>query len=605
MADRRTLIRRLSFDLVGLGPTPEEVDAFVADTAPGAYGRLVEQLLASPAYGEHWGRFWLDKARYADALPGFEGSTANPWRYRDWVIRTLNEDAGYDDFVSRQLATDLIKDTGPDDLAALGFFGLSPSYWKELKLDISLVRETVAKELEERVDVFGRTFLGLTLSCSRCHDHKFDPISNRDYYAIGGVLMSSRPVDRPLAGDDVWLPIREAREQVRNLTVSLAKMKEQLPKTPANKKRFKQIEAKIAAIRKSTEFASNTVMVRAVEEASIHVVPDGPARNRIEFRHGKPRDLHIHIRGNPMRKGPLVPRRFLEVLTDGKLKPFQQGSGRLELARAMFTDGHPLVARVIVNRIWEQHFGQGLVRTPSNFGTQGQKPSHPGLLDDLAARFVTHHWSLKWLHREITASATYRQSSRNRPDGQASDPDNRLLWRFTPRRLASSLAGAMLQVTGSLDQRIGGAAGNLGDDNYSRGPSRGKSTARRSASSSRCTISPTPARTAHVGNRPPPGTAVVRHEQPLPVQAGRSPGHGDGIGNGKPLPSHIHDAYRILFQRQPTDENWPSVKGFPFPGKLQPPTRHNGPPAGPSTSTRCWPATNFSLSTDRHHRRPR
>ena len=280
-ADRRTLIRRLSFDLVGLGPTPEEVDAFVADKAPGAYGRLVEQLLASPAYGEHWGRFWLDKARYADALPGFEGSTANPWRYRDWVIRTLNEDAGYDDFVSRQLATDLIKDTGPDDLAALGFFGLSPSYWKELKLDISLVRETVAKELEERVDVFGRTFLGLTLSCSRCHDHKFDPISNRDYYAIGGVLMSSRPVDRPLAGDDVWLPIREAREQVRNLTVSLAKMKEQLPKTPANKKRFKQIEAKIAAIRKSTEFASNTVMVRAVEEASIHVVPDGPARNRI------------------------------------------------------------------------------------------------------------------------------------------------------------------------------------------------------------------------------------------------------------------------------------------------------------------------------------
>jgi len=556
VADRRTLIRRLSFDLVGLGPTPEEVDAFVADTAPGAYGRLVEQLLASPAYGEHWGRFWLDKARYADALPGFEGSTANPWRYRDWVIRTLNEDAGYDDFVSRQLATDLIKDTGPDDLAALGFFGLSPSYWKELKLDISLVRETVAKELEERVDVFGRTFLGLTLSCSRCHDHKFDPISNRDYYAIGGVLMSSRPVDRPLAGDDVWLPIREAREQVRNLTVSLAKMKEQLPKTPANKKRFKQIEAKIAAIRKSTEFASNTVMVRAVEEASIHVVPDGPARNRIEFRHGKPRDLHIHIRGNPMRKGPLVPRRFLEVLTDGKLKPFQQGSGRLELARAMFTDGHPLVARVIVNRIWEQHFGQGLVRTPSNFGTQGQKPSHPGLLDDLAARFVTHHWSLKWLHREITASATYRQSSRNRPDGQASDPDNRLLWRFTPRRLAiEPWRDAMLQVTGSLDQRIGGAAGNLGDDNYSRRTLYGKIDRKTLSVILKMHDFPDPG--AHSARRKPTTTPVQQlfaMNSPFLFKQADRLATVIGIGNGKPLPSHIHDAYRILFQRQPTDD---------------------------------------------------
>ena len=288
--------RRVFLDLVGRPPQPGEVDDFLANPNRREYGRMVDRLLANPQYGEKWARRWLDLARYADTN-GYQGDqTRTMWPYRDWVVDALNADAGYDDFVSRQLATDLMDETGPDDLAALGFFGLSPTYWKELKLDISLVRETVAKELEERVDVFSRTFLGLTLACSRCHDHKFDPISNRDYYAIGGVLMSSRPVDRPLAGNDVWLPIRKAREEVRNLTVSLAKMKEQLPKTEANKKRFKEIDEKIKQIRKSAEFASSTVMVRAVEEASIHVVPDGPARNRIEFRHRQPRDLHIHIR---------------------------------------------------------------------------------------------------------------------------------------------------------------------------------------------------------------------------------------------------------------------------------------------------------------------
>ena len=552
-ADRRTLIRRLSFDLNGLAPSPEAVDRFVDDTTPGSYDRLVARLIASPAYGEHWGRFWLDKARYTDALPSFESSTANPWRYRDWVVDALNADAGYDDFVSRQLATDLMDETGPDDLAALGFFGLSPTYWKELKLDISLVRETVAKELEERVDVFSRTFLGLTLACSRCHDHKFDPISNRDYYAIGGVLMSSRPVDRPLAGNDVWLPIRKAREEVRNLTVSLAKMKEQLPKTEANKKRFKEIDEKIKQIRKSAEFASSTVMVRAVEEASIHVVPDGPARNRIEFRRGQPRDLHIHIRGNPMRKGPLVPRRFLEVLTAGKLKPFQNGSGRLELARALFDDGHPLVARVIVNRIWEQHFGHGLVRTPSNFGTQGQLPSHPGLLDDLAARFVSHDWSLKWLHREIVGSATYRQSSHNRADGQVTDPDNRLLWRASPRRLAiEPWRDAMLQVTNSLDQRLGGPAGDLGNDNNSRRTLYGKIDRKRLSVILKMHDFPDPG--THSPHRKPTTTPVQQlfamNSPFLFQQADRLALQISG-SQRQPVKSGIHAAYRVLFQRTP------------------------------------------------------
>ncbi len=563
-ADRRTLARRLSFDLAGLAPAPADVDQFVADTSPGAYERLVARLLASPAYGEHWGRFWLDKARYADALPGFEGSTAHPWRYRDWVVDALNADAGYDDFVKRQLATDLMASTGSDDLAALGFFGLSPSYWKDLKLDISLVRETVAKELEERVDTFGRTFLGLTLACSRCHDHKFDPISNRDYYAIGGVLMSSRPVDRPLAGDDVWLPIREAREQVRNLSVSLAKMKEQLPKTAENKKKFKEVEQQIATIRKSAEFASGTIMVRAVEDASIHVVPDGPARNRIEFRRGEPRDLHIHIRGNPMRKGPLVARRFLEVLTRGKLRPFQKGSGRLELAEALFDDGHPLVARVIVNRIWEHHFGQGLVRTPSNLGTQGQKPSHPGLLDDLARRFVENHWSLKWLHREIVGSATYRQSSRNRQEGQATDPANRLLWRFLPRRLAiEPWRDSMLQATGSLDQRLGGPAGDLGNANNRRRTLYGKIDRKTLNVILKMHDFPDPG--THSPRREPTTTPVQQlfamNSPFLFQQADRLAGQVP-IQPGQSVRSSVHTAYRALFQRAPTIDEVSLAESF-------------------------------------------
>ena len=555
-ADRRTLIRRLSFDLTGLGPSTEDVENFVADQTPGAYDHLVSRLLASPAYGEHWGRFWLDKARYADALPGFENSTAHPWRYRDWVIQALNDDITYDDFVSRQLATDLMTETGPEDLAALGFFGLSPTYWKELKLDISLVRETVAKELEERVDVFGRTFLGLTLACSRCHDHKFDPISNRDYYAIGGVLMSSRPVDRPLAGDDVWLPIRAAREQVRNLSVSLAKMKEQLPKTKENKERFQEIESQIAKIKKSVAFASGTVMVRAVEEASIHVVPDGPARNRIEFRRSEPRDLYIHIRGNPMRKGPLVPRRFLEVLTAGKLKPFQSGSGRLELARALFSDGHPLVARVIVNRIWEQHFGQGLVRTPSNFGTQGQRPSHPGLLDDLAAGFVAHDWSLKWLHREIVVSATFRQSSHNRPDGQLRDPDNRLLWRFSPRRLAiEPWRDAMLQTTRSLDRRLGGPAGDLSDKGNLRRTVYGTIDRKKLNVILKMHDFPDPG--THSPRREPTTTPVQQlfaMNSPFLFRQADQLARQIGDGTGQSIEPSIHTAYRVLFQRPPTED---------------------------------------------------
>lgn len=207
-ADARTLIRRASFDLTGLPPKPEEVETFVNDKSATAYERLLEPLLASPQYGERWARFWLDKARYTDAISGFENSRASPWLYRDWVVKAFQQDMPYPDFVKRQLATDLMPETGPHDMPALGFLGLSPTYWKELKLQRSLIQTVVAEEWEERMDALGRTFLGLTLACARCHDHKFDPILQEDYYAVAGVLASSRMMDRPLVTEEQFEPVR-------------------------------------------------------------------------------------------------------------------------------------------------------------------------------------------------------------------------------------------------------------------------------------------------------------------------------------------------------------------------------------------------------------
>ncbi len=472
-ADRATLIRRASFDLTGLPPTPEDVVAFVADQSRNAYESLVERLLQSPHYGEKWGRMWLDLARYTDKTADWLYPTGQAHLYRDWVVQAFNDDIPYDEFIHRQLATDLIPETGPEDLPALGFIALSPTYWKELKLPCEIINTIVADEWEERVDAVSRTFLGLTVACARCHDHKFDPISSADYYALAGVFASCRQVERPVIAAADYEPVRKARADVAKLEEQIAKLKKQKPQP---KDKIAELTAQIDTIRSSTPLY-NTPIANAVSEESLYVVRAGKTAQegtRLDYR-PEPRNLPLFIRGNANRPGPEVPRRFLTVLsleTDASAEPppFEHGSGRLELAHAITTDAVSLTARVIVNRIWMMHFGQGLVATPSNFGQTGDRPTHPRLLDDLAARFIAGGWSIKQLHREILLSATWQQSSASEESRSRADPENRWLSRMNRQRLDfESWRDAMLAATGVLDLRIGGPSADVDAvDNHRR-----------------------------------------------------------------------------------------------------------------------------------------
>ncbi len=399
-ADPRTLIRRVTFDLIGLPPTPEEVEAFAKEAAAkpqAAYEALVERLLASPHYGERWGRHWLDVARYADTTANDANAVMRyAWRYRDYVVAAFNDDLPYDQFVTEQLAGDLQPRT--DDVAlttrrviATGLLMLGPKALAETdkeqsRLDI----------VDEQIDVTGRTFLGLTLGCARCHDHKFDPFPTTDYYALAGIFRSTEPF----------------RDEARNASMWQEWPLDQGPGRPP-------------------------LLVMAPKE-------------------GKPTDLRVHKRGNRHNLGDIVPRRFPQILTPADRQPvFGDTSGRLELARWIASADNPLTARVMVNRIWQHHFGVGLVATSDNFGTRGAAPTHPELLDWLAAHFVESGWSVKAMHRLILTSSTYRQASAGRePPG--TDPTNRLLWRM-PRRLdAESLRDAILAVSGRLDRTVGG-----------------------------------------------------------------------------------------------------------------------------------------------------
>jgi cytochrome c553 len=382
-ADARTLVRRLSLDLTGLPPTAQQVESFVRDPSEAAWRQLVDQLLASPAYGERWARLWLDVARYAEDQAHIVGEDKsltypNAWQYRDWVIQALNQDLSYAQFIRLQLAADLLEGPESPNLAALGFIGLGPKYYDRGQLFV------MAEEWEDRVDVVGRGLLGLTVACARCHDHKYDPIRTADYYGLAGIFASTRMFNRSLtdkaATDD------------------------------------------------------------AKPEDSMHIV-----------REGTPTDLHVFVRGDVDNKGPLAPRRFLPILTQNP-QNFTEGSGRKQLAEAIVDPGNPVTARVIVNRIWAAYFGRGLVGTLSNFGLLGDRPTHPELLDDLAVRFQQHGWSLKWLHREIVLSGTYRQNSQATAEVLTRDPDNIWLARMPRRRLgAEGWRDSLLAVTGRLE----------------------------------------------------------------------------------------------------------------------------------------------------------
>jgi len=462
-ADNRILSRRLSFDLTGLPPE---------ESANSDLKSQIETLLASPHYGERWGRHWLDLARYADVTEEWSEAKSPPFLYRDWVVAAFNSDMPYDQFVIRQLANDLLPETRPEDNAALGFIGLSPSYWKELQLPPAIISVTVAEEWEEHIDAVGRTFLGLTLGCARCHDHKSDPVSAEDYYALAGVFASVQIADKPVVSDALWKPVEAARAKVATLEKQRDDLKKVKPAPADLKEQVAAIEKSIAGVKTSTpHFALATAS--GVVDAALFVKEkaDGKHGTSLDYVKGVSQDLALQRRGNPNDKGEIVPRRFLSAFpqADGKPRPLTNGSGRLDLAHAIVDEAAALSARVIVNRVWQHHFGRGLVETPSEFGPAGEAPTHPELLDDLAARFVENGWSIKWLHREILNSATWQQTSLVPYEVESRDPSNHLYSRMTRRRLDFEVwRDAMLAATNELDLKVGGEPFNLDDASQTR-----------------------------------------------------------------------------------------------------------------------------------------
>ncbi len=441
-ADRRTLLRRVTFDLHGLPPTAAEIEAFEKDQSPDAYEKVVDRLLASPRYGERWGRHWLDLARYADTK-GYvfteERRYAFAYTYRDYVIRAFNEDLPYDQFILQQLAADQLP-LGADKrpLAAMGFLTLGRRFLNNVH-DI----------IDDRIDVTTRGLLGLTVSCARCHDHKYDPIPTADYYSLHGVFLSSQePKELPLIGETPRTPEYLAFEkELKTRERAVAEFKEKNKQELAAKNRkfrdaLKALQKKVDAWQAGSPFAPPRAMV-LVDRAA-------------------PVQARVLKRGSPNTPGPLVPRQFLGVLAGPQRKPFQKGSGRLELAQAIASKDNPLTARVLVNRLWRHHFGAGLVTTPSDFGTRSDPPSHPELLDYLAKRFVDEGWSVKKLHRLMLLAHAYRQQSGVVPQAARVDPENRLLWRQNRRRLEfEALRDSLLAVSGKLDLKMGGAAVNI------------------------------------------------------------------------------------------------------------------------------------------------
>ena len=466
-ADRRTWLRRATFDLTGLPPTPEEVNTFLADRSETAHAKVVDRLLASPAYGQRWGRHWLDVVRYADyhdhnpKARVASCETTEAWRYRDWVIDSLNADLPYDQFIVHQIAGDLLPNpTGdeiyPEGLVATTF--LSNGVWDRGDAD----KEKIVSDMaDDQIDTIGKAFLGLTLGCSRCHDHKFDPITHEDYYALAGIFYSSHILEE--------LGVKGGEYTMNRVPLVpravVEKRQEQLRRLDAIKAKLTALEKK--ARQSTADDRKRLELVAKRDELQSELLPEPPLAMAIQ-EGGTPgglfpaiQDVPVHIRGSYTRLGKVIPRR-LPLFFAGDMQPrIDVGSGRRELAEWVASTENTLAARVIVNRIWQWHFGAGLVRTANNFGLLSQPPTHPDLLDWLACRFVEEGWSLKQLHRRIMLSATYRQTSAVSRERLAADPDNRWLARFTARRLeAEAIRDAMLSAAGRLNRSMGGPAGD-------------------------------------------------------------------------------------------------------------------------------------------------
>jgi len=495
-ASRSQLIRRLSFDLIGLPPTPEEVDAFVNDSSPGAYERLVERLLASPRYGERWAMFWLDLIRYADS-DGFRADDVRPnaWRYRDYVIRAFNQDKPYDRFIREQIAGDELYPDDPEALIATGFHSNVPYEFNSRLLELR--RQEI---LNDMTDTTGQVFLGLTIGCARCHDHKFDPISQKDYYRMQAFyaafwartdVVAARPEEiarrqeKLAALQSASAPIQKRmqvlEEPVRRQLVEREKAKFPVPiqqawdtplekRTPLQKqladllgrqlhvKRDQMVKAMKPQVQKEWQGLADKLSkiearkppALAVTQAVTDIGPEAPP-------------TFVLHRGDWQRKRTQVEPGYLSIIDSNPaaIPPVSSGSkttGRRSVLARWLTDKcNPLTSRVMVNRLWQHHFGKGIVGTPGDFGAMGEKPSHPELLDWLACELVESGWSLKAVHRLMVTSAAYRQGTEWRKDAARVDPDNQLLWRMNRRRLeGETLRDAMLAVSGQLNLQAEG-----------------------------------------------------------------------------------------------------------------------------------------------------
>jgi len=505
-ADRRTLLRRASFDVTGLPPTPAEIDAFVNDKSPNAWEKVIERLLASPAYGERWGRHWLDLARYADSN-GLDENVhyGNAWRYRDWVVSAINRDLPYNQFLTDQLAGDLLPATQNvqernERLIATGFLAVGPKFISEVD-----TQKVLMDMADEQLDTLGRTTMGLTLGCARCHDHKFDPISTKDYYALAGIFKSTKTLE-VLKKPRMWweYPVATPEEQARKaefdkkvaaqkdaISALIAKGKEQYQAANPGKALPKAPETVFPA-ELQAEVKKRREELAALEKSA----PELPMA--MGLTEGEVADLPVHIRGSHLTLGDMVPRRFPTILAStagGADTRFgKQQSGRLQLAEWLTRPEHPLTGRVVVNRVWRWHFGQGLVRTVDNFGLLGEEPTNPALLDYLATSFVSGEarvaggeggtsglsplhsslstppslgWSFKNLHRLIMRSSTYQMSATADPRALKADPENRLHTRVELQRLdVEQMRDSILAVSGLLDRTMGGKALTLKNREY-------------------------------------------------------------------------------------------------------------------------------------------
>jgi len=474
-ATKRSLLRRATFDLTGLPPAPDEIAAFLSDDTPGAFARVVERLLASPHYGERWGRRWLDVARYTDYLKENKPSPeeyAEAFRYRDWVVSAFNDDLPYDRFIEAQLAGDLVPGT---PLAATGALAIGV-YDNGDSDKHKIVSDIVA----DQIDFVSKAFLGVTLACARCHDHKFDPFTQRDYYGLAGIFYSTRVLSglgkpgqavdflRPaLEGEAYAARYADAKKKLEGVVGQLKKVNApaaaavaggpgaDAPTPPPDlEKRAQQRKALTTQrdeIQRELDALPAPTCVMGVAEGGV----PGSLFPKVQ-------DVPVHVRGSHARLGALVPRGFPRVLAGENQAAIAQGSGRLELAHWLASAGNPLPARVMVNRIWQGHFGEGLVRSANNFGKHGDPPANAALLDWLAAEFIQSGWSVKAMHRLIMGSAAYQRAAwqSGASDAlRAADPENRMLARFPTRRLeAEAIRDAMLAAADSLDPAMGGPA---------------------------------------------------------------------------------------------------------------------------------------------------